>query len=65
MKAVYRVDVYESERGWGKSHLESKDFDSKELATEYMKSVNSQNNLPQVPDYYIFAESPRLVDLDG
>lgn len=64
MKAAYRVDVFESERGWGRSHLDSRDFDSKEAATAYMESVNSKNNLPYVPDYYIFAEDPRLVDLD-
>ena len=64
MKAVYRVDVYESERGWGRSHLESHNFASKDEAVEYAKSINSQNNLPHVPDYYVFAEKPRLVDLD-
>lgn len=64
MRARYRVDVWESERGWGRSLLESKDFESKADAQSYVHETNSKNNLPSVPDYYIFADLPRLVDLD-
>lgn len=63
MNAVYRVDTFESERGWGRSLLDSVDFRSKQEAMDYAKSINSKNNLPYVPDYYIFATDPYLVDL--
>lgn len=64
MRSAYRVDVFESERGWGKTHLEYRIFSSKKLAMEYAKSINSENTLSYVPDYYIVAKDPVLVNLD-
>jgi hypothetical protein len=59
----YRVDVWEYERGWG-SKLDSQvDFVTKEDAYKYMWSVNKDNTAKEVPDYYVTAREPRLIDL--
>lgn len=64
MNVKYRVDVWESERGWGRNIIESLYFDNKSDANKYATSVNSKNNESVVPDYYIYATDPYLVDLD-
>lgn len=58
------MTIWESERGWGRSHFQDVDFDSFEAAEAKYKAVNAANNLPQTPDYYIFADPPRLVDVE-
>ena len=64
MNAKYRVTLWESERGWGRKPFLDRDFESLELAHAYYQTENAKNNLSYVPDYYIFAEKPVLVDAD-
>lgn len=64
MKARYRVTLWEMERGWGRSHFMDRDFESLEDAVAYQRMENGKNNLPQVPDYYIYADDPVLVDAE-
>lgn len=51
----YRVDIIESERGWGSKVIDMLYFDTEEEAKTHIKSVNAKNNLDYVPDYYIYA----------
>ncbi len=64
MRARYRVDLIEYERGWGQNHFSSSDFETKKEADDYVISVNSRNVVPTASDYYIQADDPYLVDLD-
>ena len=64
MNAKYRVTLWESERGWGRKPFLDKDFETLESAQAYYKTENDKNNLSYVPDYYIYAEKPVLVDVD-
>jgi hypothetical protein len=64
MNAKYRVTLWESERGWGRKPFLDRDFDSLEEAKRYYTEENAKNNLSYVPDYYIYAETPALVDAD-
>lgn len=62
MQARYRVTLWEMERGWGRSHFMDRDFDTLEAARDYQRKENARNDLPSVPDHYIYAEDPVLVD---
>jgi len=62
MKAKYRVTLWEMERGWGRRHLLDRDFDSFEDAKNYRDNENDPGI--EVPDYYIYASDPVLVDID-
>ena len=60
----YRITVVESERGWGQ-RSEYEYFDTPEQAQARIESINSRNNLPYVPDWYMYAdEEIRLVEVD-
>lgn len=50
-----KVEIIESERGWGQRVDEVKEFDTPELATEFIKQFNSKNNKEHAPDWYMFA----------
>jgi len=52
----YRVDIIESERGWGQKLDEVLYFDNEAEALEYARNFNSRNNLDHVPDWYMRAE---------
>lgn len=54
----FRVDLVESERGWGQRTDSTKEFDSLKDANEFVKSFNSQNTEASVPDWYMYASSP-------
>ena len=56
LQAAYRVDIIESERGWGQKVDETKYFDSEQEAREFVKKYNAKNALPYVPDWYICAD---------
>jgi hypothetical protein len=58
---MYQVDVYESERWWWRSLIDSFIYNTLEEANEKVSSVNSKNTSETVPDYYIFANEPYLV----
>ena len=52
----YRVDIIESERGWGSKIDDSLYFDNEEEARQYAKEYNEKYNPPgPVPDWYMFA----------
>jgi hypothetical protein len=53
----YRVDIIESERGWGQKLDESIYFDNADEALQYAEEYNRKhNNLDYVPDWYMRAE---------
>lgn len=54
----YRVDIIESERGWGSKVDEQKDFDTLAEATAFVTKFNSVNNEATVPDWYMYAGAP-------
>lgn len=58
----YRVDIIESERGWGQRIDETQYFDTLAEAQQFVKRYNASNNLPQVPAWYMYAEDPVLVN---
>jgi len=52
----YRIQVVESERGWGQEYWQE-DFDSYEEAVARIKEINSGNTSLVAPDYYVQADS--------
>ena len=54
---AYRVDIIESERGWGQKIDETKYFDNEAEAREWARAYNAKyNTATQVPDWYMRAE---------
>jgi hypothetical protein len=51
-----KVLIIESERGWGQRIDERKEFPTYEEAKAFVTEYNSHNNLPEVPDWYMYAE---------
>lgn len=62
--AVWRVWVWEYERGWGSRPDFKKDFPTKQEALDFRREFNSHNDKADVPDWYMVAYEPQLVDLD-
>jgi hypothetical protein len=59
---LYRVDIIESERGWGQKIDDTKYFETLAEAQEFTSSYNATHNTQStVPDWYMYAESPTLV----
>lgn len=58
----FKVIIVESERGWGQRIDEVKMFDSADEAHKFVEEFNSKNNLPYVPDWYMYAEEPIRVE---
>ena len=61
---TYRVDLIESERGWGQRTDETVYFtgpNSKKEAVNYVNEYNSHNTATSVPDWYMYATEPLLV----
>lgn len=56
LQKSYRVDLIESERGWGSKIDETKYFDSEESAKEFCVEFNKQNDKDSAPDWYMYAE---------
>ena len=50
-----KVEIIESERGWGQRLDEVKEFPNRTKAEKFVEKYNSKNNLPQVPDWYMYA----------
>ena len=48
----------------GRNPFLDRDFDSLAEAERYYHEENAENNEATVPDYYIYAEQPVLVDVD-
>lgn len=57
----YRVDIIESERGWGSKIIDTLYFDTEPEAKSHAADVNSKNTETTVPDYYIYADYRGLV----
>ncbi len=52
----FKVNIIESERGWGQKIDEVEEYDTYEEAAERIKSFNSKNTDSVVPDWYMRAE---------
>lgn len=51
----YKVEIIESERGWGQRIDEIKYFDSEVDAKAFVAEFNRSNNLESAPDWYMVA----------
>lgn len=57
LQKAYRVDIIESERGWGSKIDESIYFDNELEARLYVKTYNDKyNTATEVPDWYMRAD---------
>lgn len=60
LKTAYRVNIIESERGWGQKVDETLYFDNADEAKQYANDYNTKYNPPLkpgegVPDWYMYA----------
>jgi hypothetical protein len=56
-QVAYRVDIIESERGWGQKVDETIYFDNEAEAKEYVRAYNLQHNTADsAPDWYMRAD---------
>lgn len=56
-KHVYKVEVIESEAGWGSRVDEVKYFDSEQSAKDFVRNYNLKyNNQPTTPIWYMVAQ---------
>lgn len=55
---IWKVDIIESERGWGQRLDSRKEFQSYEEAMQFVVKFNAENNKPVVPDWYMRAGKP-------
>jgi hypothetical protein len=53
---AYRVDIIESELGWGSKIDESLYFDDETEARKFCEDFNAGNTATTVPDWYMVAE---------
>lgn len=60
----FKVNVIESERGWGQKIDEVREFDTYEEAEKFIKDTNSENTLEKVPDVYWRAERANYKQLN-
>ncbi len=63
---MWKVEIIESERGWGRKIDEVKSFDSYDAAVAFQKEFNRPNEedyakTKRVPDWYMQAEDPYFV----
>ena len=61
-KSKFYVDIIESERGWGQKVDATLYFKDKKTANAYVENFNKDNNLPEVPDWYMYATRPKPVE---
>ena len=53
--SFYKVEIIESERGWGQRTDEIKYFDTEPDALKFVEEFNRSNNLEVAPDWYMVA----------
>ena len=53
---MVKVNIMESERGWGSRLDEVREFETLELAEAFAEEFNSHNTEDKVPDWYMRAE---------
>ena len=58
----FRVDIIESERGWGSKIESSEYFDSADVAWKFVEDFNKDNPKTYVPDWYMQAQDPVRVE---
>jgi Asp-tRNA(Asn)/Glu-tRNA(Gln) amidotransferase C subunit len=58
----FRVDIIESERGWGQKIDEQKFFTDANEAYKFVEEFNAKNTAPVAPDWYMQAQTPVRVD---
>jgi hypothetical protein len=51
----FRVQIIESERGWGQQIDSVEYFATKAEAEKFVKKFNAKNNEATVPDWYMYA----------
>lgn len=54
----FRVDIIESEKGWGQKIEETKYFETLEEAQSFVEKFNKNLPKDKVPDYYVIAKDP-------
>lgn len=54
-KFLFKVEIIESEEGWGSKVDELKYFDNEKEAKEFVKNYNKENNKKTVPGWYMYA----------
>lgn len=50
-----KVEIIESEAGWGTKIDEIREFPTMEEALAFIKEYNKVNNLPVTPSWYMYA----------
>lgn len=58
LSETWKVEIIESERGWGQKVEEVKFFDNQKDATAFVSEFNSTNIEDDVPDWYMYATRP-------
>ena len=61
-KGNWKVYIIESESGWGQRIDEEKSFATETEAKKFVIKYNSKNDLPEVPDWYMYAQDPVFFD---
>lgn len=57
LQEMYRVDIIESESGWGSNIEETIYFDNKAEAQAYVEEYNAKHNPPgPTPSWYMLAQ---------
>ena len=56
---MVKVEIIESERGWGQRVDEEKEFATLQEAEEFCTKFNAVNDSPTVPDWYMYARIVR------
>lgn len=59
-KVRYKVQLIESERGWGQKVDKIEYFDDPVEAKQFVDAFNASNNKDYVPDWYMYATDPKL-----
>lgn len=52
---TFKVEIIESERGWGQRIDEVKYFNSAKSAQDFCEDFNRKNTAQSVPDWYMYA----------
>lgn len=55
MTIKFKVEIIESERGWGMRLDEVKLFDDAQEAFDWVEEFNASNNKDETPDWYMVA----------
>jgi hypothetical protein len=55
---MWKVDIIESEAGWGQRVDQVKEFHTEQEAVEYKDGFNAENDLDHVPSWYMYATDP-------